>query len=259
MTIAPNKNLSQEKHPWYSIEHFIAGLDADSTVKYFLTLVHLHTNFRNGYAWTEQKKLAVEMGCSLSTVERAVRWSKKHGVVHFRRVRTGKGKADQFNQYWLDIDRLNQLQRPAKHPSPMTGAHDAANHEAPVKSAPEHPSILVRAPVMGDGIGFQVIQDYKVGQVIKQIAPDKQHRAALGRASIPNSARLHALAMRELRAALDAEKRTGKPFPLAPIAEAVARKAGELAICFDRSKLESAFRSAMRFCKVQELPIRTAK
>lgn len=115
--------------PWY-IANLIAGLDATPTQKYLLTLIHQHTHSRKGYAWTKQETLAQEMCVDLSTAKRGFRWGKKRGIVGVRRIRTGKGKDDQYNEYWLVVERLEELQRPPQHRAPMT----PAQHEAGVKS-----------------------------------------------------------------------------------------------------------------------------
>lgn len=146
---------------WWHVSGLIAGINATPVRKYFLTLAHRHTNRQKGHAWASQQTLAREMCISVSTVERLFRWGKDKGIVGVRRVKTGKGKDDQYNQYWLVIDRLQELQRQVDHPSPMRGA----GHEYPsdwvgatVKSSIEHPSNGDRAPLVGKGEVVEVKQ-----------------------------------------------------------------------------------------------------
>jgi len=141
MTVTGKTNQPQAKTetaPWYVVGDFIAGVDAGPpdlapTRKYLLTLIHRHTHARQGFAWTSQKTLAREMGVGLRTVSRAFQWAKQLGIVTVRRVRTGKGKADQYNEYWLNLVRLKELQRPAEHPSPESYAE--SEHMSPMTGA----------------------------------------------------------------------------------------------------------------------------
>jgi hypothetical protein len=118
-TIAREKKARQGNQ-WFDVEHLIAGLDAPAALKYLLSLVHLHTNRRKGYAWAAQTYLAHEMSVSLPTVERLFRKAAAMGVVGVRRVRTGKLPQDQHNEYWLIPDRMKQLQRAPVNPKDET-------------------------------------------------------------------------------------------------------------------------------------------
>jgi len=136
--------------PNHEVADLIANLDANPTQKYFLTLVWRHRHHRKGYAWMSQENLAWEMNVDTSTIERCFRWGKNLGIVGVNRVRTGKGKADQYNQYWLALDRLKTLQRTRKHPAPVQDASD--KHPASVTGAtdPEHP-----LPVQASTLHFE--------------------------------------------------------------------------------------------------------
>jgi len=172
-TVAQPDKKTNEVNQWWHVLALIAGLDAMPTQKYLLTLILRHTHSRKRFAWADQETLAAEMCVDVSTVERAFRWAKRIGAVGVRRVRTGKGKADQFNEYWLDIERLKELQRQAKHPAPATGAPvqqpapmtgaNEREHPAPVPPStphltPEHPAFDHRAPRTSAGEGFEVKQ-----------------------------------------------------------------------------------------------------
>jgi hypothetical protein len=133
------KKSSNVNQPWY-IAGLIAGIDATPTLRYFLTLIQRHTNSRKGFAWASQETLAHEMGVHVSTVERAFQWAKRIGIVGVRRIRTGKGKEDQYNEYWLNVERLKELQRPAKHPASTPGGTDKHPASATGASKAEHPA-----------------------------------------------------------------------------------------------------------------------
>ncbi|HEY2545769.1 MAG TPA: hypothetical protein VGI46_06880 [Candidatus Acidoferrum sp.] len=113
---------------WWSVLSLIAGLDATPTQKYLLDLILRHTNSKKGYAWAEQRTLAVEMCVSVPTVERAFAWGKKLGIVIVREVRTGP--KTQHNEYWLSIERLKELQRLPEQPPSVQGASD--DHPSPM-------------------------------------------------------------------------------------------------------------------------------
>ncbi len=166
-------NIPQPDKKWFHVLALIAGIDATPTQKYLLTLVLRHTHSRKGFAWANQETLAAEMCVDVSTVERAFRWAKGSGIVGVRRIRTGKGKAAQYNEYWVNVERLGELQRRAKHPAPVTGAPSeqpapmkGANdgkHPAPVPPStphltPEHPAFSGRAPRTHAGEGLEVKQ-----------------------------------------------------------------------------------------------------
>jgi hypothetical protein len=177
---------------WWHIEHLIAKLDADRDVKCLLFLIHLHTNARRGCAWAKQETLAWEMNVSLSTLERAFRTAKQLGVLDVRRIRTGKRPDEQYNEYWIVIDRVEKLQRTEpQHPSPMTG--DTDEHPSPVKgdSEPEHPSFVTPntrhlssehpsnqtgTPVTRDGEGFEV----------KQVASNSGYKTSSSETATPD-------------------------------------------------------------------------
>jgi len=68
--------------------------------------IYIHTQKnpghpRYGRAWTSQETIARETGLSASTVYRAFKALVEDGQVGVERIRTGKGKADQYNEYWL--------------------------------------------------------------------------------------------------------------------------------------------------------------
>jgi hypothetical protein len=164
---------SRPENQWWYREHLIAGLDATPTRKYLLCLVHLHTHARKGFAWASQKTLAREMGTDDSTVERVFEWAKLIGIVSVRRIRTGKGKAEQYNEYWLNIERLKELQRPLEQPAPMQGANDEQpapvtgaspgsnphlTPEQPASSTGSNPHLVPPATRTHAGEGFEVKQ-----------------------------------------------------------------------------------------------------
>jgi hypothetical protein len=103
--------LGKQRDGWSQVLELIAGIEATTTQKYFLTLVYRHTNWRKGVAWASQNKLAQEMCVSERTAKRIYRWAKRLGVINSTLVRTGKLPADQHNEYSLNIERLKELQR----------------------------------------------------------------------------------------------------------------------------------------------------
>ncbi len=145
------KSLTRLK--WYETEHLVAGLNVSLPMKYMLTLINLNTNSKKRCAWLSQRSLASKMGVSVATVERLFKQAKAMGIVGVRRVRTGKGQADQHNEYWLVHERMAQLQRtplPPEDPSPVSG--DTPDHPSPMRGAPtvsnlDHPSNGPRPPL----------------------------------------------------------------------------------------------------------------
>jgi biotin operon repressor len=88
-----------------------------------LFLIDRHTNDEKGFAWASQETLAWEMGVSRSTVQREFRRARRMGIVVSRTIRGGKGKTDQHNEYYLDVERMKHLRR-TEQASPMTPASD---------------------------------------------------------------------------------------------------------------------------------------
>jgi hypothetical protein len=121
-TEAVSTPLGKQRDAWWQVLELIAGIEATATQKYFLTLVHRHTNWRKGYAWAAQKTLGQEMCVSESSAKRTYRWAKKLGVINSRLVRTGKLPKDQHNEYSLNIERLRELQRPVEAMVPQRTA-----------------------------------------------------------------------------------------------------------------------------------------
>lgn len=162
---AASGRKSEHSRPWWYVLGLIAGLDATPTQKYLLTLVFRHTHRIKGFAWSSQESLALEMCTDLSTVERIFQWAKKIGVVSVRRVRTGKHPKDQHNEFWLNIERLKELQWPSEQPAPVTGdimEHPATTRGDKDKNTPhlagEHPANHVRTPRTHAGEGIEVKQ-----------------------------------------------------------------------------------------------------
>jgi hypothetical protein len=122
---------------WWEIQDLIFGVAETAAQIKLLSLVYRYTHRKKGFAWASQETLAAEMRCDTSTVERAFSWAKNLGVIGVRRVRTGKGKADQFNEYWLELERLKELQPPAKKPKEKMGEHPASVLDA---GNPKHPA-----------------------------------------------------------------------------------------------------------------------
>ena len=121
-------------YKWYEVGHLIAGLDAPPNVRHLLHVAQLHWNAKKRCAWASQETLAEEMGVSLATAKRAFRKAKNLGVLGVRRIRTGKGHADQFNEYWTVPERMAQLQRPPRPPKkePSSTTETGTDHPSPV-------------------------------------------------------------------------------------------------------------------------------
>jgi hypothetical protein len=85
---------------WRYILGLVAGIDATATQKYFLVRVHHHGYRHKGFAWASHETLAREMRVSVAAVEQLFQRAKNIGVV-------GTGN----RAYWLNIDRLEALQR----------------------------------------------------------------------------------------------------------------------------------------------------
>jgi hypothetical protein len=111
VSVAHRKNRRQAKG-WWCIADLIAGLDAPVTVKCLLFFALRYTNSEKHYAWASQKRLAWEMGVERSTVQRAFAWAKKSKVLTVENVRTGKNPSETRNHYWLNVERMCELQRP---------------------------------------------------------------------------------------------------------------------------------------------------
>ncbi len=155
---ARGPNEAQEKNPWYVLSDLIAGIETPVTVKYLLERILRYINTGKGVAWPSQKTLAEEMGVSLSTVERTVAEAKRLGVLGVGLVRTGKGKTDQFNQYWLDLARLKQLQQRPKINYQATVMGDGCSTELPSNDA--------RATRTGAGVCLEVKHDAADGALV---------------------------------------------------------------------------------------------
>ncbi|SRR6266436_1449428 len=191
--LQPKKYEVKTENHWWYVESLIAGLNASPTRKYLLTLVHRHTHTRKGFAWADQKTLAHEMGVDLSTVKRAFRWGKKIGVIIVRRIRTGKGHSDQYNEYWLYIPRLKELQRTEEHPAPVTGAsseeHPEQGASLPPASEPDQGAFEALPggkthPDQGANPlrarGTSDLQVFEVKQVMSKAGEDKAGSSPVG-------------------------------------------------------------------------------
>jgi hypothetical protein len=82
-------------------------------------------------------------------------------VTHVQRIRKGKRPSDQYNEYWLNTERLKQLQR-TEHPSPLSG-DDTAEHPTPMSPntrhlSTEHPTFDAGTPDTHVEEGFEVKQ-----------------------------------------------------------------------------------------------------
>jgi hypothetical protein len=169
------QKIQSQDQPWYRIADLIAGIDATPTQKNLLTRIQRHTHARKGFAWMSQEELAREMRVSVSTVERGFAWGKKLGVITVVPQRTGNNPADQFNHYWLNIERLKELQSPPEHPASMldehpaqvTGEHPASSDANTLHPEHEHPSSSVRTPRTHAGIGFEVKQVKRTSGIYK--------------------------------------------------------------------------------------------
>ena len=95
---------------YYEVLELIESVDAPSAVKLLLYVAYRHHNFKKGCAWVKQANVADRTGLSLRAVERAFAWAFKNGVLAKRRVMTGKHPSEQYNEYWIDFNRLKELQ-----------------------------------------------------------------------------------------------------------------------------------------------------
>jgi hypothetical protein len=90
----------KKREIWRYVLGLVAGIEATATQKYFLVLVHHHGYRHKGFAWASHETLAREMHVGVAVIERIFQWAKNIGVV-------GEGN----RAYWLDIERLEALQR----------------------------------------------------------------------------------------------------------------------------------------------------
>jgi plasmid maintenance system antidote protein VapI len=97
------------KLKWYEVFHLVEKLSAPSPVKHLLITIYAHTNHRKGFSWLSQEKIADAMGVTSRTVQRAFRDAQRLGVVSVRRIRTGKNPKDQYNEFWLNLDKICEL------------------------------------------------------------------------------------------------------------------------------------------------------
>jgi hypothetical protein len=100
MTGAHTNAKVKRREIWRYVLGLVAGIEATATQKYFLVRVHHHGYRHKGFAWASPETLAGDMGVSVAAVERIFQWAKNVGVV-------GEGN----RAYWLNIDRLEALQR----------------------------------------------------------------------------------------------------------------------------------------------------
>lgn len=122
MSVAHEKKERQVNQHWF-VRDCIARIPGSPPFKCLLFLIDRHTNDEKGFAWASQETLAWEMGVSRSTVQREFRRARRLGIVVSRTIRGGKGKADQHNEYFLDVERMKRLRR-TEQASPMTPASD---------------------------------------------------------------------------------------------------------------------------------------
>jgi hypothetical protein len=87
---------------WRHVQALIAGMEASPTQKCLLIVIHCHAQ-RKGFACASMETLAREIGASLRTTRRTVQLARQRGVV------TVEGT----DRYWLNIERLKELQRRA--------------------------------------------------------------------------------------------------------------------------------------------------
>jgi hypothetical protein len=169
--VAQKQKFGQAKHPWFYVERLIAGLNAPPTIKYLLSLIHLHTNARRRFAWASQELIAYEMCRDVKTVERLFAWVKKRKLVIVRNVRTGP--KDQHNEFYLNIEHMEDWQREpwqresdTDDPSPMSGQKSdddpaqVRGHAAPMtpQMTPDDPAFSAGRPRTHVGRGNKIEQ-----------------------------------------------------------------------------------------------------
>jgi hypothetical protein len=103
------------------------------------------------------------MGCDVRTIGRAFHDVKQLNVATVQRIRTGRGKSDQYNRYWLNIPRLRELQ--GEHRTVLSDAdneHTSLLSDAHAPSTgqieQEHQTNTTRAPDATVREGFEVKQ-----------------------------------------------------------------------------------------------------
>jgi hypothetical protein len=130
----PEHTIGWLNLPGYKVHDIIASTDLGSA-KRVLQNIARHTN-RNpkhpkyGKAWLDQKAVAQEIGVSPRTVWGEFDKLYKAGAINKVRIRKGKGKSDQFNEYWLMWDAILALANVAvaKGEAPANDANDEHEH-----------------------------------------------------------------------------------------------------------------------------------
>jgi len=94
---------------WYEKEDLISGCGLSRSAKHLLLVVKRSINNKKGTCWLTQKQLAEKMSVSVPTVERAFAVAVKAEVISSQRVRKGKGKYKQTNEYFIVWAKLQEM------------------------------------------------------------------------------------------------------------------------------------------------------
>jgi hypothetical protein len=105
---------------WYEKEDLIHGCGLSHQVKHLLLVIKRSINDKKGTCWLSQPQLAEKMGVSVDTVQRAFYAAVDAGVISNERVRTGKGKYKQTNEYYIVWDKLRGMSTPQNDVSRMS-------------------------------------------------------------------------------------------------------------------------------------------
>jgi hypothetical protein len=144
---------------WYVEEDLINDSSLPGTVKHLLLVIHKSINLKKQVCWLSQAELARKMSKSRATAQRAFYTAQDAGVIANKRIRTGKGKTDQHNEYSIVWERLHELgtNHPDGEPKITHGfpeariISDGSMHHSEV----EHASFSASSTHHGEAVGFQ--------------------------------------------------------------------------------------------------------
>jgi hypothetical protein len=166
----------------YQILDLISKSQLPLTHRLLLHLIVRYTNRKSGIAWASQKRLAADMGAGESSVKRWFTELRAAGAIDVRRIRSGKAKTKQYNEYWIVPEKLPGLK--LEHSSQASPAHGA-----------EQGSFRTRAGLATDkNRGLSTAHSYEPGCLDLEACVDRASEVSLSGGE-PRNARTSAIAL----------------------------------------------------------------